>query len=111
MPTQTYYLKGGPAGGQTGTLPPNQPAPAEIDRDGAKYTESSPIQRHNGALVYDYAGMLPVSGGGGGTPHAHHGWAQIQRSVNHNLPHALNTSQRNTQAALRTLAKARRVRL
>lgn len=111
MATQTYYLKGGPCGGKTGTLTPNQPAPAEIDCGGGKYTESSPAQRRNGALVYDFAGMLSPSGGGGQAPHTHSGWARLQHSVNVNMPHNLNRSQRNNRAALRALAKARKVRL
>jgi hypothetical protein len=50
-------------------------------------------------------------GVGVGAPKAHKGWAAIGRSVNKTMPDAIDSSRRTTSAALRTLAKARKVRL
>lgn len=47
---------------------------------------------------------------GANSPRAHGGWADLQRSVNRNMPAALAASRRNTRAALRSLSRARRVR-
>lgn len=63
-------------------------------------------------------GQFGISPGGGGlgtvstaAPKAHNGWADLRHSVNHNMPAALRASQRNTRAALRSLSRARKVRL
>lgn len=50
-------------------------------------------------------------GGGGKAARAHSGWNDLRRTVNHRLPTALRTSQQNTTAALRSLSRARKVRL
>lgn len=53
------------------------------------------------------------SGGGPSAPaasHAHKGWGDIQHSVNRRLPTALNQASRYNRAALRALARRRRVR-
>lgn len=44
-------------------------------------------------------------GGGGGTKasHTHHGWKDLRKSVNHNLPVAIKHSTKLTNAALRSL--------
>ena len=44
-------------------------------------------------------------------PKAHGGWAALRVTFNHAMPKALHDSQRTTTAALRTLQKARKVRL
>jgi hypothetical protein len=48
--------------------------------------------------------------GGGKAARAHHGWADLRRTTNHNLPRALRRSRHNTAAALRALSKGRKVR-
>jgi len=50
-------------------------------------------------------------GGGGKAARAHSGWNDLRRTVNHKMPKALSASQRNTNAALRSLSHARKVRL
>lgn len=54
-------------------------------------------------------------GGGGGTgggdgPGAHKGWVNLRRSVNHKMPKSLHASERNIQAALRSLGHAHKVK-
>lgn len=63
-----------------------------------------------------YATATTSGGTGGGGPgkgsssHAHHGWADLRHTLNHNLPKALRTSGRNTSAALRSLGRGRKVK-
>lgn len=42
---------------------------------------------------------------------AHHGWSDLQHSINHNMPTSLRNAERNTRVALRSLSKGRKVRL
>ncbi len=58
-----------------------------------------------------------TAGGGGGSgggsttgQSAHKGWNQIRRSVNHRMPHAINASEHNIRAALRSLGHAHKVK-
>lgn len=52
-----------------------------------------------------------TTGTGGPNPTAmHKGWADLQHSVNKQLPAALNESRRSRHAALRELSRARKVR-
>lgn len=57
----------------------------------------------------------PQGGGGGGggpnAPRAHKGWRSMRQSFNHKMPASLHASQRSGRAALRTLQRARKVRL
>lgn len=57
-------------------------------------------------------GTTGGSGGGGGKgAKAHSGWADLRHSVNHNMPQALKHSKQHTDAALRSLSRARKVKL
>lgn len=51
-------------------------------------------------------------GGGGGAKgvSAHKGWTHLRRAMNHSLPKSLSASQRNVQAALRSLGHAHKVK-
>lgn len=51
------------------------------------------------------------SGAGGRAPRAHQGWAALQHSLNDNWKPALNASERNIHAALRSLGRGRKVKL
>lgn len=51
-------------------------------------------------------GPVPVN-----APQAHKGWADMRRSVNHHWPQALAASDRHIRIALRSIGKARKVRL
>lgn len=44
-------------------------------------------------------------------PRAHKGWADMRHSVNHNWPAALRSSEHQIAAALRSLSRARKVKL
>lgn len=62
---------------------------------------------------HSQSGSGAGSGGGGpgaGAPRAHGGWADLRKSVNHHFPTALRRSERNINAALRSLGKAHKVK-
>lgn len=66
----------------------------------------------------DFAAFLTQqsanAGGGGGStksPGIHKGWTELRKSVGANLPNAFRDSDRMTRAALRSLSRARKVRL
>jgi hypothetical protein len=105
------YLKGGPCDGKTVDLTPAEADSASIYCKGAWYRNPGTGKRHNGALIFYFAGKAPTPGGPIKAAKAHHGWADVRKSVNRHMPHALSASQRNTRAALRTLHRARRVRI
>lgn len=48
---------------------------------------------------------------GGEPTHFHQGWEDLRRSINHGIPSALGSSERSVAAALRSLQRARKVRL
>lgn len=107
----TYYLKGGPCAGKTGELTPAEEQSQQITCGGHIYKEDAADNSQRPAIVFKDTGAVPAPPKGGGTPHTHKGWSDVQHSVNVNLRHALNTSQRNTSAALRSLSRSRKVKL
>lgn len=50
----------------------------------------------------------PITGGNTGV---HKGWHSVQQSLNHKWPSALNRAERELRVALRSVSKARKVRL
>jgi hypothetical protein len=105
------YLKGGPCDGKTVDLTPAESDSASIYCKGAWYRNPGTGKRHNGALIFEFAGKPPGPGGPIKAPKAHGGWSDVRKSVNHRMPKSLRHSQRKTRAALRSLQRARRVRL
>jgi hypothetical protein len=108
------YLKGGPCDGKTVSADEIQGGlVAFIACGGGFYTVNNAGKRHNGELIFDYAGKKqpgPPGGGGVNAAKAHGGWAGVRKSVNHHMPASLRASQRSTRAALHTLGRAHRVR-
>jgi hypothetical protein len=105
------YLSGGPCDGQTVDLSPAEADSASIYCKGAWYRNPGTGKRRNGALIFNFAGKVPTAAGPLKAAKAHHGWSDVRKSVNQHMPHALSASQRNARAALRTLNRARRVRV
>ena len=62
------------------------------------------------ARVYKGEAQPSTGGGGGGAPHAHRGWADLQHTFNHTMIRSLDHSHRLTQAALRSLNRTHKVR-
>lgn len=113
MAADTAYLQGGPCDGQTKKITSAESDSGTIACRGGEYLNDNGRQRPNGDIIFKYAGPAPKPGGP--PPHvkaarAHHGWADLQGSVNRRWHPALNRSERLTRAALRSLARAHRVK-
>ena len=106
------YLQGGPCDGKTtdanaivGGLT------AYIPCGGGYYIDSGNT-RPDGTPIWKYYGKsAPQPPGGATSARAHGGWHDVRVSVNKHMPAALRSSHHNTQAALRSLSRARKVRL
>ena len=104
------YLKGGPCNGKTRTLTPAEADTGELVCKSSLYKNPETGAHHNGAIVFDYAGVAPGQGATVKAAHAHSGWRDVRHSVNHNMPGALRRSEKHMAAALRSLSHARKVR-
>jgi hypothetical protein len=108
------YLQGGPCDGKSVSADEIVGgAVGYIACGGGYYTVDTAGRRHNGEVVFDYAGKKkpgPPDGSGVKAARAHGGWADMQRSVNHHLPKSLRNSELLTRAALRSLHRAHRVK-
>ena len=107
--TLTYYLQGGPCNGQTGTVGTG-PSSLTIVCGGHNYRQTENT-RPNGDVIYLDAGAVGGKPSSLKAPQALKGWKDLQRSINHTMPASLQASARSRNAALRQLARARKVRL
>lgn len=111
MATGDVYFKGGPCDGTTRQLTLAEADAMQATCKGGLYTNPGTGARHNGAIIFDYAGKAPQPSTGIKAPQAHSGWASIQKSVNKRMPNSLRSADRSLEAALRSLNRARKVRL
>lgn len=112
MALEIVQLDGGPSDGETigYNVPP--PLPAKIDYSGSVYDNAhKTAQDSAGDTVHVFSYNAVASGEGLSSPRTHHGWHDVRRSLNHNWPAALNDSERQIRAALRSLGRARNVKL
>lgn len=111
MASANVYLSGGPCDGKT--IPrPKTDAGVVAACGGHTYVASTPAKyRPNGDEIFHDVGATNPTGGNVKTAQLHHGWADLRRSVNATLPRALHNSQRNLNAGLRAVGRARKVRL
>lgn len=115
MASGDIYLQGGPCDGKT--VSGNQIVGglvAYIKCGGGYYVVDDGVTRPNGDLVFKYSGKTQPGPPGGGSvkaPRAHKGWNALRHTFNAEMPKAIRSSQHSTAAALRTLQKARKVRL
>lgn len=105
MALVVVVLKGGPDDGvELGYhVPP--PLPAHIDYSGSIYDKTADKTQ---PIRYDY--NLDKSQGGLKASRLHHGWHDVQRAFNKQLPPAIKQARRDTDAALRSLGRGRKVR-
>jgi len=108
-PASTYYLQGGPCDGKTGQLSPAQEQSQQVICKNSVYKEDATDNTRRPDIVFRYAGKVPAPGGGVKAPHVHTGYAAIQHVTNKKWDPAIVNSRKYAQAALRKLAKARRV--
>ncbi len=115
MADSTAYLEGGPCNGKTRTITPAEADAGQIYCKGALYQNPEKGLHHGPSIVFKYAGAAPSSGTGTGpninAPQALGGWKALRKSVNKGMPGALDYSQHVTARTLRTLSRARKVRL
>jgi hypothetical protein len=115
MATHPVLLVGGPCDGQTKTLNDTEWNAGETTCQGAVYVFDGVNRQPQHLDHFTYRPGAPKppppEGGGLSAPRAHHGWSDLQRTMNRKWPKALNASERLTRAALRSVSKARKVRL
>lgn len=112
MATQIVQLDGGPSAGvELGyQVPP--PLPEKINYSGAVYDNAHKTKQDSaGDTVHVFSYNAVASGEGLAAPRTHHGWHDVRRSVNHNWGAALKDSDRQIRAALRSIGRARKVKL
>lgn len=116
MATSSVYLSGGPCNGRTVPASEIQGGLVGYILCRGHYYLDSGRTRPNGNTIFADSGTSapqPPSGGGGTSagvaPQAHQGWGGLRQSLNRDLPTALRAIHRNQQAALRELARRRRV--
>lgn len=107
------YLEGGPCDGTNHILTVAEGDEGTVVCKGGYYHVTNPVRIHNGDAIYAYAGKVPKPPPPPTlkAPHALGGWKALRKSVNRGMPDALHYSQGLNTAALRSLARARRVRL
>ena len=88
-------------------------AAGEIDCKGGIYKPAKPPKLHNSDPVFTYRGLVnpPPPSQNLKAPHALGGWKQLRKSINHGMPDTLAHSQHVNAATLRTLHRARKVRI
>lgn len=109
MADYQVLLVGGPCDQQVKKLSPDAFALGETSCGGETYIYDG-ITRPTGSLphfVYRPGSPSPDVK----APKAHKGWQSMRTTFNSKMPAALHSSHRTTAAALRSLAKARKVRL
>ena len=110
----TAYLQGGPCAGRTVTITPDEADSQTILCGGHTYHHTPGDNRKNGDLIFADQGV--TSGGGSGSqtvnaPRALKGWKAVRKAWNRKLPATINYATHGNDAALRSLHKARKVRL
>ena len=106
-----YLLKGGPCDGKTGDITSDVATSGQLICGNHVYKVTSPVQVENGREVFKDHGPVPAPPPPPKSAKAHGGWHDVRVSINQHMPKALRTSHHNTQAALRSLSRARKVRL
>lgn len=107
----TYVLRGGPCDGRIGQLSPAINQSGQLTCQNNIYKREVPAVVSGGHEVFRDAGAVPAPTKSATTPHTHKAWADLQHSVNVNLPNALRNANRSSTHALRALSKASRVRI
>lgn len=115
MAVSSIYLQGGPCDGRT--VSANRivgGVVAYIACGGGFYVLDDGKHRPNGDVIFKYSGKTqpgPPPGPGLDATQALKGWKALRKSVNKGMPQALNYAQRGNHAALRSLSRARKVKL
>lgn len=109
MADYQVLLVGGPCDKRIKKLTPDEFASGETTCSGAVYVYDG-VTRPTGSLPhFTYRPGAPPPGVK--APRAHKGWNSLRDTFNTTMPKSLRASQHSTSAALRTLQKARKVKL
>lgn len=115
MAASRIYLKGGPCDGKTVSADEIVGGLVAYIKCGGGYYIVDDGATHAGADgVFKYAGKRqpgPPAGSDRIPPHLHHGWNQLRRSFNVHMVRDLDEATRITRKSLRSLSRARRVRI
>lgn len=110
-PPPTAYLEGGPCDGTSRKMTAEELRTGVITCKGATYDLTNAV--HGTDDVFRYQAPETSGGTGSGTvkaARAHKGWTDLQHSVNQGWPAALRRSSKLNRAALRSLARTRKVK-
>lgn len=105
-----YVLKGGPCDGKKGELSPPIDQSGVITCQNHIYKRSSPLQLEGAYEVFNDSGVAPNPSPPVPAPKLHNGWNSLRRTMNRHLPAGIKQARRDTDAALRTLGRMRKVK-
>lgn len=109
----TAYLEGGPCDGKTVKMTDAEYEFGFIACKGIEYQIVEPEKKHDGAVIFkstgESTGQPPPQTLN--SPHALSGWKAIQKSINKELPTTLHLARKVNAATLRTINRARKVKL
>lgn len=114
MADTTVYLNGGPCNGTNKNLTQAQfnshvtTCRSTVYKYDKALTEQSELPVFSSSDSYGKAANTSYALT---APHAHKGWTSLMHSLNDHWRPALNESERNVNAALRSLSRGRKVRL
>ena len=105
-----YVLKGGPCDGKIGTMSPEVEQSGQLTCQDHVYKRTGQLSSGVPREIFQDHGAVPKPKQSVSTPHAHHGWQSLRKSINHTMPSALRKASKSQAAALRSLGRASRVR-
>lgn len=105
----TYILSGGPCDGKIGQISPSIAQSGEVTCKQHVYKRGDPVVVTGGHVVFKDTGRVQPPPETATAAHTHHGWHDLRVSINHNLPAALRKAKKSQAAALRSLARGRKV--
>ncbi len=113
MANVVVYLEGGPCAKKLHTLKPGETDSGATQCKGGVYLVSNPARHRRGHLVFVFSQKQTDADNPPKLSAAklHKGYADVQHSVNHNMPAALKRSHRSLSAGLRSVHRARKVKL
>lgn len=114
MADVTVYLNGGPCDGTNKSLTQKQYDSHVTTCKSTTYKYDKTLTQHSELPVFSSAdsfGVTSTSSGNLKAARVHSGWADIRRSMNKHWPARIDSAERLTLSALRSLSHSRKVRL
>lgn len=111
MPYGVAYLKGGPCDGTLRSLTQAEIDSGKLVCKGWQYDYSIVAGLTKGDETWVAIGPVALLNPGAKAAHLHSGWKDLRHSFNHDMPVSLANAHRSLAAGLRTVKRARKVRL